>query len=96
MIRQITLIKFKPGVTADDIKRFGEGFAAISNVVDGIRRFEFGPNLKLIENAYDYALVADFDSESAWKAYVANPDHIAFAQRFAALGEAVVRTHYAV
>jgi len=96
MIRQITLIKFKPEVSADDIKRFGEGFSKISRVVDGIKRFEFGPNLKLIENAFDYALVADFDSEKAWKAYIDHPDHIAFAKSFAHLGETVVRTHYAV
>ena len=96
MIRQITMVKFKPEVTAEDIVRVGEGFAAISSVVPGIHRFEFGPNLKLMEGTWDYALVIDFADEAAMRGYAGHPDHVAFAQQFVPLGEAVARVHYTV
>lgn len=96
MLRQITLIKFKESVTKDNISAMGAGFAGISSVVDGIRRFEFGPDLKLMDGTFDYALVIDFESESVWKAYLEHPDHVAFAQRFSGLAEKAVRAQYSV
>ena len=96
MIRQITMVKFKPEVSGDDITALGTGFAKISNVVPGIHRFEFGPNLNLMEGTWDYALVIDFEDETAMRAYAGNADHVAFAQTFVPLGEAVARVHYTV
>ena len=73
MIRQITLIKFKPDTTGAEIGALGEGFKELANVVPGIRRFEFGPDLKLESNTLDYALVIDFASVDDWKAYREHP-----------------------
>ncbi len=96
MLRQITLIKLKDTVTEEDVIAMGEGFAGISSVVDGIHRFEFGPDLHLMAGTFDYALVIDFDSESTWQAYIEHPKHVAFAKRFAALAEQAVRVQYEV
>ncbi len=44
-------------------------------VMDFIRRYEFGPDLGLRDNNFDLGLVADFDSEQDWLKYSKNPDH---------------------
>ena len=43
MIRQITLIRFKPEVKADQIQAMAEGFQGLVNIVPTVPRFEFGP-----------------------------------------------------
>ena len=96
MIRQITLIKFKPDTTGAEIGALGEGFKKLANVVPGIRRFEFGPDLKLEGNTLDYALVIDFASVDDWKAYREHPDHVAFAETALPRIERVERVQYAL
>lgn len=96
MIRQITLIKFKPDTADAEIGALGEGFKKLANVVPGIRRFEFGPDLKLEGNTLDYALVIDFASVDDWKAYREHPDHIAFAETALPRIERVERVQYAL
>lgn len=96
MLRQVTLIKFKDTVTQADVDAVGEGFAAISSIVEGIRRFEFGPDLKLMNGTHDYALVIDFDSAKQWKAYLEHPKHVEFARTFTPLAEQAVRVQYNV
>ncbi|MBT8079287.1 MAG: Dabb family protein [Gammaproteobacteria bacterium] len=96
MLRQITLIKFNGAVSAEEIESIGRGFAEISAIVDGIRRFEFGPDLGLMDGTYDYALVIDFDSQGDWKAYLEHPKHVAFAETFTPLAAAAVRVQYKI
>lgn len=96
MLRQITLIKFRDSVSAADIDAVGSGFGEISGIVDGIRRFEYGPDLGLMDGTYDYALVIDFDSEADWKAYLEHPQHVDFAQRFTPLAADAVRVQYSI
>ncbi len=96
MLRQITLIKFKQDVTAEEIRDLGEGFKKLDDVVPGINRFEFGPDLKLETSTLDYALVIDFASVDDWKAYREHADHIAFAKTALPLIEQVQRVQYVV
>ena len=67
MIRQITLIRFKSDTVEADIREMNSGFFQLRNVVPGIKRFEFGPDLELEDATLDYALVIDFDSVNDWK-----------------------------
>ena len=96
MIRQITLIKFKRDTSGAEIGALAEGFRKLAGVVPGIRRFEFGPDLELESNTLDYALVIDFVSVDAWKAYREHPDHIAFAEAALPRIERVERVQYAL
>lgn len=94
MLRQVTVIKFNDSVTEPDIADVAAGFSAISNLVEGIRRFEFGPDIGIMEGAWDYALVIDFDSEKAWSDYRDHPEHVAFAKQFVPLAADAVRVQY--
>ena len=94
MIRQITLIKFKLNTSAAEIDALGEGLRKLAGLVPGIRRFEFGPDLKLESDTLDYALVIDFDAVDDWKAYREHPDHIAFAETALSRIDWVTRVQY--
>ena len=96
MIRQITLIQYKSDTPAADIEAMGEGFATLKNIVPGIRRFQFGPDLGLEQTTLDYALVIDFDSRHDWQAYREHPQHVAFANRFMSLIARVERVQYTI
>ncbi len=96
MLRQITLIEFKPDVTGEEIRALADGFRKLAGVVPGMDRFEFGPDLKLESTTLDYALVIDFASVDDWIAYREHADHIAFAKTALPLIERVHRVQYEV
>lgn len=95
-VRQITLLRFKDDTTADDIRALGESFARLVDVVPGLLRFEFGPDLGLEETTLDYALVIDFEGAEDWRAYREHPEHLAHAEKFLPVVEQVERVHYSV
>ena len=96
MIRQITLIRFKPEVKADQIQAMAEGFQGLVNIVPTVSRFEFGPDLNIRDDTWDYALVIDFPDEEAWFSYRDHPTHLSFANRFMPLIDEVARVQYSV
>ena len=96
MIRQITLIRFKPEVKADQIQAMAEGFQGLVNIAPTVSRFEFGPDLNIRDDTWDYALVIDFPDEEALFSYRDQPTHLSFANRFMPLIDEVARVQYSV
>ena len=96
MIRQITLIRFKPEVKADQIQAIAEGFQGLVNIVPTVSRFEFGPDLNIRDDTWDYALVIDFPDEEALFSYRDHPTHQSFSNRFMPLIDEVARVQYSV
>ncbi len=96
MIRQITLIRFKPEVKADQIQAMAEGFQGLVNIVPTVSRFEFGPDLNIRDDTWDYALVIDFPDEETLFSYRDHPTHLSFANRFMPLIDEVARVQYSV
>ena len=96
MIRQITMIRFKPEVKADQIQAMAEGFQGLVNIVPTVSRFEFGPDLNIRDDTWDYALVIDFPDEEALFSYRDHPTHQSFANRFMPLIDEVARVQYSV
>ena len=94
MIRQITLIKFKEGVDQLSYDTMESGLSSLIAVVPGLLRFEYGPDLNLEDDTFDYALVIDFESEQVWHSYRSHPDHIAFAEQAMELIKDVKRVQY--
>ncbi len=82
MMRQITLIAFKDDFDTAELAEMETGFASLSAIVPGIRRFQYGPDMNLEETGFDYALVIDFDGPDDWRAYREHPQHVAFAQTY--------------
>ena len=73
--RHMLLIKFERDVTGDQKEALMTGLAKMPEVMDFIRRYEFGPDLGLRDDTFDFALVADFDSEQDYQTYSRHPDH---------------------
>lgn len=53
-----------------------DGLGKMPQVMDFIRRYEFGPDLGFGHGNPSMALVADFDSEQDWRDYSEHPDHL--------------------
>ena len=96
MLRQVTLIKFKSGISDQQIENLSVEFSKIANVVNGILRFDFGPDKNLEDTTMDYALVIDFDSQDSWKEYRSHPEHVSFAKNAMRIIERVERAQYDV
>lgn len=96
MLRQITMVRFKDDAPTNVVDDISAGFQALVGVVPGIHRFEFGPNLALMDDTFHYALVIDFESEEAWQAYQEHPKHVEFANAFSPYIENAARAHYDV
>lgn len=79
--RHVFFMRFKDGVTDDQVERALAGLAKMPERVPGILRYEFGLDLGLWEGNHDLAIVADFASEDDWRAYQSHPDHIAFSEK---------------
>ena len=73
--RHIILVKYHRNVTGAQKQALLDGLAKMPQIMDYIRRYEYGPDLALRDDTYDFALIADFDSENDWNRYSSNPDH---------------------
>ena len=70
------MINFTDDATEEQKQALLEGLAKMPQVMDFIRRYEFGPDLGLTEGSSSLAVVADFDSEEDWRQYSTHPDHL--------------------
>ena len=75
MIKHLVLLNWKKGVSETDITAVTDGFARMADLIDIIRRYQFGPDAGLYKGNADYALVAEFNNAADLKAYVNHPDH---------------------
>jgi heme-degrading monooxygenase HmoA len=73
MIRSILLIKFTAEATDEQIEDFGRALGAVP--FEGRRHFEFHRDIRLTDDAMDAAVIADFDDEETYRAWVADPGH---------------------
>jgi hypothetical protein len=80
VIRSILLIKFTPDATEAQIDAWAEALAAVPFV--GRRHFELHRDIRLTDDAMDAAVIADFDDEETYRAWVADPGHDEVRTRF--------------
>jgi heme-degrading monooxygenase HmoA len=73
MIRSILLLKFKPDATDAQIEAFHQALAAVP--FERRRTFAFHRDLRLTDDAMDAIVIADFDDEEAYRAWVDDAAH---------------------
>ncbi|MFN3885099.1 MAG: Dabb family protein [Rhodocyclaceae bacterium] len=78
MITHLVLFKLKPGVTDDDprIEAVCAAMQTLPRQIPVIRSWQFGRNLTMDAEAWDFGLVAMFDSEADLHAYFEHPAHL--------------------
>ncbi|NUR61992.1 MAG: hypothetical protein HOV87_25520 [Catenulispora sp.] len=73
MIRSIMLLKFTPEATDAQIDAFA---TALANVpFEGRHNFEFHRDARLTDDAMDAVVIADYDDEETYRAWVCDPGH---------------------
>ena len=78
MLRHVAVFTWKSGTTPEQVQAFADGLAGLPAQIPAIRTYHFGPDVGIADGNGDFALVADFDDEDAWRSYQNHPVH----QRF--------------
>lgn len=76
MFRHIVLFRFVEDVEAAQVSAVTEALAALPAAIPDIRRYHAGPDAGLVDGNWDYAVVAEFDDEAAWRRYREDPEHL--------------------
>ncbi|GAA2056219.1 hypothetical protein GCM10009839_76570 [Catenulispora yoronensis] len=73
MIRSILLLKFVPEATEAQIDAFATALSQVP--FERRRHFEFHRDARLTDDAMDAIVIADFDDEEAYRAWVDDAGH---------------------
>jgi len=76
MIKHVVLLKFKPGVTEDDVQALEKGLDALPGAIPGILSYDFGRDIVRSERSFDFGLVSSFKDLEALKRYQVHPEHV--------------------
>jgi hypothetical protein len=73
MIRNVTLVEFKPGTTTAYIDEITAAMRGLK--ISGMLHLSMGPDLSLKDGNMHYAVVADFVDTTAYRAFDEDPEH---------------------
>ena len=95
--RHVMMLRYDRDVTGDQKDALTAGLAKMPEIMDFIRRYEFGHDLGLGDDNFDFALIADFDSAKDFEVYSRHPDHqIVVHNLVRPIAAEVVRVQYEV
>jgi hypothetical protein len=94
MITHVVLLKFNPGVTADEVQALERVLDDLPNRIREIQMFEFGRDVVQSERSYDFALVALFANLQALERYQKHPEHLPVVQQIRSLCQSVVTVDF--
>ena len=80
MVTHVVIFQWVSGVTDDQVSTFAEELTRLATELGTTIRH--GRDLAFREGNGDYALVATFADQSAWRAYQADPRHQTFVRDF--------------
>ena len=78
MFRHVVLFRFAEDLDAAHIAAVAAGLDALPAAIPEIRRYVHGADLGVSDGNFDYAVVADFDSEDDFLTYRHHPVHQQF------------------
>ena len=84
MITHVVMMKFKPGVSDEQIADLERRFDELPEKIIEIQSYEFGRDLVRSERSYDFALVSIFANLETLRQYQEHPAHLKVVQK---LGE---------
>lgn len=82
MVRHVALFRWKEGTSPEAIAAVGDAVGGLPAAIPGVRAYAFGPDLGLIDGTFDFAVVADFDDEDAYRTYAHHAAHEEVSARF--------------
>ena len=75
MFRHVVMVKFSEEATNDQKQALREGLAVLPEQVSEIRAYRFGDDAGLSPDNFDFAIVADFETQDDFLAYRDDPAH---------------------
>ena len=75
VFRHVVLFRWKPETSDVDKGAVREGLAKLPAEIPEIRAYQFGDDARLADGNFDFAVVADFDSEADYLVYAAHERH---------------------
>ena len=75
MLRHIVLFKFNENFSEEKLQAVADKMSALPDQVPQILSYTHGKDAGLSPTKFDYAMVADFDSEEDYAAYRDHPAH---------------------
>jgi len=92
MIRNVVMVRLKPGQDPAEIAEIQDGFRNLN--CPGTLSYTLGDDLGLRDGNWDFAIVADFEDEAAYRVYDQDAEHNRGRARLAPLTEQVVRVQF--
>ncbi len=84
MLRHIVLLKWNETAPPDVVDQMAVVLAALEEATPNLLSYRYGPDLDLGSDTWDYAIVADFDSEADFVAFRDDADHQAMVRKVVA------------
>ncbi len=84
MIVHIVIFNWRDGVASKDVDALRAAIDRTLPLLNGVQSFRHGPDLQIRPGNGDYALVATFANEDAWRGYQDHPAHKALVSDFVA------------
>ncbi len=81
MITHVVMMKFKAGVSDEEVTDLEESFDALPEKITEIQSYEFGKDVVGSERSYDFALVSVFANLETLRQYQDHPAHLVVAQK---------------
>lgn len=94
MIRNVVLVKLKPGYDAAAVAAIQEGLRNLR--CPGTVGYTVGDDLGMRDGTWSFAIVGDFADADAYHGYEADPEHNALRVRLAEHAEQAARVQYAL
>ena len=84
MIHHVAMFRFKEGTTTEQVDAATAALEALSSQIDVLIEFRCGPDVGIMDSAWDYAIVADAADAEDFATYRDHPAHRAVVTEFMA------------
>lgn len=78
MIRHVALFRLREDAPPGTQQALEDGLFLLAQTIESISAYHYGPDLGLRQGNFDFAVVADFEDETAFQSYADHPAHVAF------------------
>ncbi|KAH6833057.1 heat stable protein 1 [Perilla frutescens var. hirtella] len=80
-VKHLVLVKFKDGVSEEQIEEYIKQFANLVNLVPSMKAFRWGKDVSVdnLHQGFTHVFESTFESTQGVAEYTAHPDHVKFA-----------------
>ena len=75
VLRHVVLLRWRPEASDADLQSIRDGLAELPEAIPEIRRYVYGDDAKIAEGNFDFAIVADFETETDYHIYAKHDQH---------------------